>query len=62
MTVGGALTPSGSPTVQRGLVELAPFMHAERFYWGAGFHRPDGMHFEASNELVLEWKSNGAIP
>ena len=62
VTIGGALTPLGSPTVQRGTVELAPFMHAERFYWGAGFHRVDGMHFEASNELVMEWKANGLIP
>jgi len=62
ITVCGTLTPLGSPTVQRGIVELAPFMHAQRFYWGAGFHRVDGMHFEASNELVMEWKANGLIP
>ncbi|OBJ10976.1 hypothetical protein A5624_14670 [Mycobacterium sp. 1482292.6] len=62
ITIGGQLTPRGSTTVQQGLVDLAPFMQAERFFWGAAFPTPDGMHFEASNELIADWKSNKTIP
>lgn len=63
MTIGGVLTARGSTTVTQGLVDLAPFMAAERFFWGAGFSpTPDGMHFEASHELITDWKSNGTIP
>jgi hypothetical protein len=62
MTIGGQLTPRGSTTVQQGLIDLAPFMEAERFFWGAAFPTPDGMHFEASNELIAEWKSTKTIP
>jgi D-alanyl-D-alanine carboxypeptidase len=62
MTIGGQLTQRGSTTVQQGLVDLAPFMAAERFYWGAAFPTPDGMHFEASAELIADWKANGTIP
>ncbi len=62
ITIGGQLTPRGSTTVQQGLVDLAPFMEAERFFWGAAFPTPDGMHFEASNELITDWKSSNTIP
>jgi hypothetical protein len=35
----------------------------ERFFWGAGFNgsSEDAMHFEASNELVLEWQQKGLL-
>ena len=63
ISIGGTLTPRGSTTVQQGLVMLAAFMNAERFFWGAGFSpTPDGMHFEVSTELITAWKSNGTIP
>jgi hypothetical protein len=63
MTIGGVLTQRGSTTVTQGLVDLAPFMAAESFFWGAGFSpTPDGMHFEASNELITQWKADGTIP
>ncbi|MGA8574275.1 MAG: M15 family metallopeptidase [Candidatus Cybelea sp.] len=65
MIIGGVETPRGSTTVTQGLVALAPFMAAESFFWGAGYSppsKPDGMHFEASNELITTWKSNGTIP
>jgi hypothetical protein len=63
MTIGGVLTQRGSTNVTQGLVDLAPFMAAESFFWGAGFNPTvDGMHFEASNELITQWKSNGTIP
>jgi hypothetical protein len=63
MTIGGVLTPRGSATVSQGLLSLCPYMHAEQFFWGAGFSpTPDGMHYEASNELIAQWKTNGSIP
>lgn len=63
ITIGGKLTPRGSTTVQQGLVDLCPFMHAEQFFWGAGFSpTPDGMHFEVSSELLAQWKSDGTLP
>jgi D-alanyl-D-alanine carboxypeptidase len=63
MTIGGILTQRGSTNVTQGLVDLAPFMAAESFFWGAGFSPTvEGMHFEASNKLITQWKSNGTIP
>ncbi|HEY3675874.1 MAG TPA: M15 family metallopeptidase [Candidatus Tumulicola sp.] len=63
MTIGGVLTARGSTDMTQGLVDLAPFMAAESFFWGAGFSPTvDGMHFEASNELISQWKANGTIP
>jgi hypothetical protein len=63
MKIGGVLTNRGSTTVTQGLVDLAPFMAAERFFWGAGFSpTPDGMHFEVSRELLAAWKSDGTLP
>jgi hypothetical protein len=63
MSIHGKLTPLGSQKVQQGLVDMAPFFLAERFFWGAGYHtRPDGMHFEVSNELLHDWKTNHTIP
>jgi hypothetical protein len=61
--IHGKLTPRGSHTVQRGMVEAAPFFITERFFWGAGYHTtPDGMHFEVSEELLRDWKASGTIP
>ena len=63
LSIHGHLTPLGSKTVQRGMVEAAPFFAKEKFFWGAGFHtRPDGMHFEASNELLHDWKAHRLVP
>lgn len=30
-------------------------------FWGAGFSREDGMHFEASDELIRRWKAEGKL-
>jgi hypothetical protein len=63
ITIGGIETKRGSTTVTQGLVSLCTFMHDEQFFWGAGFSpTPDGMHYEASNELITAWKANGTIP
>ena len=62
MSIKGVLTPLGSTTVQEGIAEAAPFFLAERFFWGAGYSsRKDAMHFEASHELIQDWKKAGSI-
>ena len=62
LTINGFLTPRGSTTISQGLLSLCPYMLAEQFFWGAGFPTPDGMHYEASIELITAWKANGTIP
>lgn len=61
--VKGALDPRGDGKTQVGLLLLAPYFNAERFFWGAGFKGDfeDAMHFEASNELVKDWKAKGIV-
>jgi hypothetical protein len=62
MGISGVLTPLGSTTVQEGIAEAAPFFQAEQFFWGAGYSsRKDGMHFEASHELITAWKAAKTI-
>jgi D-alanyl-D-alanine carboxypeptidase len=61
------LDPRGNGLVQVGCIELNRFFEAdgeasgERCFWGAGFPREDGMHFEASDELIRMWKGQGKI-
>jgi hypothetical protein len=51
----------GDGNVLLGTWALAEFFNDEMFYWGAGFHREDGMHFEASNQLIKKWHDAGII-
>lgn len=44
--IGGQLDPYDDGTVQQGLVDLYPYMHAAGFFWGASWSKEDGMHFE----------------
>ncbi|HEU0012612.1 MAG TPA: hypothetical protein VFQ45_02975, partial [Longimicrobium sp.] len=37
LTVQGRLDPRGNGTTQFGILLLAPYFHAQRFFWGAGF-------------------------
>lgn len=59
--------PLGDGTVQTGCLELYKFFQdegtasGEWCFWGAGFGREDGMHFEASDELVRLWRDQGKI-
>jgi hypothetical protein len=55
LTIGGQLQPLGRARVQYGLALMAPIFNAHRWWWGAGFTRCDGMHFEASRQLVQTW-------
>lgn len=59
--IGGKLDALGDGYCYRGLLELEPFFRAEGFFWGAWFSREDAMHFEASDQLVLRWKSDGIV-
>lgn len=59
--IGGVLDARGNGRVQRGLLALYPYFKAEKCFWGAGFRIEDGMHFEASDQLVREWMRNQVI-
>lgn len=61
VTIGGVLDTCGDGRVQRGLLELAPFMNRHGWYWGAEFRIEDAMHFEASAELLASWKAAGRL-
>jgi hypothetical protein len=63
LTIKGRLDPRGDGKTQLGIALLAPFFHAERFFWGAGFKggSEDAMHFEASDQLVRDWQKNGLL-
>lgn len=59
--------PLGDGKVQIGCLELYKYFEEEGnatgewCFWGAGFGREDGMHFETSDELVRMWKNQGKI-
>ncbi len=59
--IGGILDQRGDDKVQRGLLALYPYFKAEKCFWGAGFRVEDGMHFEASDQLIREWVRTGVI-
>jgi len=61
--IRGALDPRGDGRTQLGLALLHPFFNEEKFFWGAGFGGDfeDSMHFEASDELVRQWKRDGLL-
>lgn len=61
--IDGKLDPRGDGQAMLGLVMLHKFFNAERFFWGSGFggRFEDGMHFEASDELVRDWNTQGML-
>lgn len=61
--IKGTLDPRANGTTQLGLLLLHPFFNEERFFWGAGFPpiQEDSMHFEASDELIRDWKKKGLL-
>jgi hypothetical protein len=62
--ISSDLDEVGDDKAQLGLVKLAPYFNAEKFFWGAGFNsrgREDSMHFEVSEELIKEWENNGVL-
>lgn len=59
--IADVLDAHGDGWCQRGLWLLEPHFRAVGFYWGAWFSREDAMHFEASDQLVREWRATGAV-
>ena len=59
LTLGGVLDRYGDGKVQYGLTLIAPIFNRHKWYWGAVFGKEDGMHFEASEQLIREWAAHG---
>ena len=53
---GNEVTPRGSGLTEQGLLDLYHYFHEEKIYWGAEFPTDDAMHWEASTELLEEWR------
>ncbi|GAB0490424.1 hypothetical protein MMPV_001661 [Pyropia vietnamensis] len=51
----------GDGSVYAGLITLYPYFEAEGWFWGAGFSREDGMHFEVSDQKMREWSKAGKL-
>ncbi|WP_211109707.1 peptidoglycan-binding protein [Azospirillum oleiclasticum] len=61
LKISGILDPYGDGTVQRGLVEIAPYFNKYGWYWGASFRVEDGMHFECGEDLIRSWAAQGLL-
>jgi hypothetical protein len=59
LTLDGVLDRRGDGRVQIGLMRIAPIFNRHSWFWGAGFRTEDAMHFEASDELIRRWHSEG---
>lgn len=55
LTLDGILDAYGDDKVQHGLTLIAPIFNRHGWYWGAVFRKEDGMHFEASRDLIDRW-------
>lgn len=62
ITLQGELDPFADGTMQIGLVILAEHFNEEGWYWGGGYNREDGMHFEVGEETLHKWVDEGLIP
>jgi D-alanyl-D-alanine carboxypeptidase len=62
VTLQGELDPFADGTMQIGLVILAEHFNEEGWYWGGGYNREDGMHFEVGEETLRKWVEDGLIP
>ncbi len=62
ITLQGELDPFADGTMQIGLVILAEHFNEEGWYWGGGYNREDGMHFEVGEETLTKWVEEGLIP
>jgi hypothetical protein len=59
LTLDGILDTRGDNLVQEGLTRIAPIFNAHGWFWGAGFRTEDAMHFEAGDELIRQWHTEG---
>jgi hypothetical protein len=55
LTLKGILDKRGNGLIQNGLCAIAPIFNKFEWYWGAGFHNEDAMHFEVSKGLLEKW-------
>lgn len=62
ITLEGQLDPFADGEMQIGLVILAEHFNDEGWYWGGGYNREDGMHFEVGEESLRKWVDEGLIP
>lgn len=62
ITLEGQLDPFADGEMQIGLVILAEHFNDEGWYWGGGYNREDGMHFEVGEEILKKWVDEGLIP
>lgn len=62
ITLEGQLDPFADGEMQIGLVILAEHFNDEGWYWGGGYNREDGMHFEVGEETLKKWVDAGLIP
>jgi hypothetical protein len=62
ITLQGELDPFADGTMQIGLVILAEHFNEEGWFWGGGYNREDGMHFEVGEETLQKWVDEGLIP
>lgn len=61
LTLAGKLDRYGDGKVQHGLTLIAPIFNRHGWYWGAVFGKEDGMHFEASEQLIRKWAAEGLL-
>ncbi len=61
ITLDGQLDPFADGTMQIGLVILAEHFNDEGWYWGGGYNREDGMHFEVGEETLRAWAAEGKL-
>jgi hypothetical protein len=61
ITLDGQLDPFADGTMQIGLVILAEHFNEEGWYWGGGYNREDGMHFEVGEETLRAWAAEGKL-
>ena len=61
LRINGKVDKPYNKKVQYGLTLLAPIFNKHGWFWGASFRNEDGMHFEVSQEKMLEWEAQGKL-
>jgi hypothetical protein len=59
LTLEGKLDAYGDGTVQKGLKKIHPIFKRHGWFWGVAFRKEDAMHFEVSQQLLLQWLREG---
>ena len=62
LKIDGKLDSVNDDRVLLGLAKIAPIFNEHMWFWGAGFSREDGMHFEVSEQLLRKWHAEGKLP